>query len=93
METQLSLHANTRSQQRGIKKEIMDIVLTEGDLYKNCGQGCVSIQISQKKLRRLVKCKVLAAKTAERLQRVVLIDSGPQIITVFKAKTKRRTFH
>ena len=93
METQLSAHANTRIQQRGIKKEVLNMVLKEGDLHRNCGRGCTSIQVSRKKLQRMVTEGLMFASMAERVNGVVIIDSGDAVVTVFHKKTHPRTYH
>ena len=93
METRLSAHANTRIQQRGIKKEVLDMVLKEGNLHKNCGGGCTSIQVSRKKLQKMVTEGLICACMAERVNGVVIIDSGDAVVTVFHKKTRPRTCH
>ena len=79
----VSTHALMRLQQRGIKGDIVDLVLKEADLVKNCKGGAYSMLISKRKLRHLVKNGRCSPSLAERADGIVLIDCGATIITAF----------
>ena len=93
MEPNVSSHAKLRIQQRGIKKEVFNMVLEEGDLQKNCGGGRISVQFSRKKLQRMIREGSISPKMAERVNGVVIIDAGEAVVTVFHKKTTLRTYH
>ena len=60
-------HAQARVQQRGIKKEIIDFILTEADQDKPAGRGCRSLFVSKRKLDKLVRNNELMPKFASRV--------------------------
>ena len=81
-------HAATRCQQRGVKNEIVNLILSEADLIKNCKNGATSMLISTKRLQKLVKQKICEPCLAEKANGVIIIDSGGSIITVFHKKQR-----
>ena len=84
-----STHAVTRCQQRGIKSQIIELVLKEADLIKACKRGASSMLISKRRLRHLVRNGACSPSLAEKAKGVVLIDSGETIITAFHKRKHR----
>ena len=84
-----SNHATKRCQQRGIKADIVELILNEADLIKLCKGGVNSLLISRRRLRHLVQKGVCDPGLAEKAKGVVLIDSGGIIITAFHKQKHR----
>lgn len=82
-------HAVTRCQQRGVKNETVNLILSEADLLKHCKNGATSMLISTKRLQKLVRQKICEPSLAEQAKGIVIIDSGDSIITVFHKKQRR----
>ena len=88
---QLTGHADTRVQQRGVKKSVMEFILNEADIDLPAGRGCRSIFVSHRKLNRLINENKLKPKFAARVDGVVLIEHGNELVTLFhKTQRKRR---
>jgi hypothetical protein len=79
----LSRHALMRSQQRGIRLEMVDYVLREADIDLHAGGGCRSYCISFRKMAALLKAGAPAA-WLDRAMRVVVIWSErlAEVVTV-----------
>lgn len=86
-------HANTRLQQRGIKPEVVDLILKEADKFKSCRDGATSVFVSRKKLQMLTNKKACTPQLAEKAIGVVLVHSDDAVITVFHQKNRRCRFH
>src|SRR4051812_24048216 len=88
-----SRHATIRAQQRGITPTQIDAVVRYADMEACRGDGCASIWISRKELRRLGPATPEGVST-DRLHGVTVLDGSDQdCITVFrnrKVKTYRR---
>jgi hypothetical protein len=89
----LSRHATIRAQQRGITPAQLEAIIGYADMEARRGNGCASIWISRKELRRLGP-KTPEGISTDRLQGVTVPQSGDQAcITVFrnrKLKAYRR---
>ena len=82
-------HAEKRSQQRGIKKWVIDFISKEGDKFQFCGGAYKLKFISKRKLETLKNCGSITAQQVERLNGVMLILTlTNDVITIFH-KTKR----
>ncbi len=89
----VSRHAVARAQQRGVTRAQIDAVIGYADMEARRGNGCASIWISRKELRRLGPLTPEGIST-DRLQGVTVLQSGDQAcVTVFrnrKSKAYRR---
>lgn len=89
-----SWHAIVRAQQRGITPAQINAVRQYGDREIPRGNGCVSIWISKKRLRRLGAVTPEGVST-DRLEGVILLQSPDQkTITALRnrdAKSYRRS--
>ena len=57
---ELSSHAEARAQQRGIRRDVINLVIAEADILLHAGEGLKSIRISRGKLKILRKQGVSA---------------------------------
>ena len=87
----LSVHAQKRSQQRGIRPWALKYIMEHADKVKYAGNNCISQFISKRKLSELCFRKVLKPSEADLLNGVVVIAEGPKVITVFHKKIRTRT--
>ena len=86
---QLSNHAVKRTQQRGIKQNIIGLITSEADKEFHANDNCLSISISRKKLfylKRLGKINPAQIREAEGVN--LIVGNDGTIITAFH-KTKR----
>ncbi len=79
----LTRHAMMRSQQRGIRPQVIDYVVAEADIDLHAGDGCHSYRISHQKMALLLKAGAPAAKL-DRAKRVVVIwsERSGEVLTV-----------
>jgi hypothetical protein len=88
-----SRHAIVRGQQRGITPAQIDAVMAYADKEARRGNGCASVWISRRELRRLGPSTPEGVST-DRLQGVTVLQSGDQdCVTVYrnlKSKVYRR---
>jgi hypothetical protein len=88
-----SRHATIRAQQRGITRAHIDAVIGYADMEVRRGNGCASIWISRRELRRLGPSTPEGIST-DRLQGLTVLQSADQAcLTVFrnrKSKAYRR---
>ena len=77
-------HAMHRRQQRGIKKNIANIVFEYGDREFAARDSLYHLSISKNKLRSLTKCGHVDPKQAEKCKRLVILTDGQRIITTFR---------
>lgn len=89
-----SRHATIRAQQRGITPDQIDAILLYADREARRGDGCASIWISRKQLRRFGPSTPEGVST-DRLQGVTVLQSGDEAcVTVFRnlrSKAYRRS--
>lgn len=79
-----TVHAQTRSQQRGLRESHINVVYDFADLERHVGGNCRRLSISGRELRRLVMEGTLAPKEAERCKNVSLIVDGGTLITAYR---------
>lgn len=79
----LSRHAAIRSQQRGIPRAAVELVLAEGDLVESAGEGCERITLSRQAMD-LLALRGVNRKVLDRSRGVALVYScrTAQIVTV-----------
>ena len=88
----VSNHAAIRSQQRGIKKEVINIILNEADKVENRWDGASALYVSKKKLKKLFQMNIYPNSLIEKVSGVVLIEKGEDLLTVFH-QTRRIRAH
>jgi len=89
-----SRHAMLRAQQRGITPAQVDAIVRYADMERPRGDGCSSIWISRKELRRLGSSTPEGVSIDRLLGVTVLQSSDATCITVFRnrrSKTYRRS--
>jgi hypothetical protein len=91
-EIAFSRHAMVRARQRGITRDQIDAVVGYADMEARRGEGCASIWISCRELRRLGPLTPEGIST-DRLQGLTVLQSSDRCVTVFrnrKSKAYRR---
>lgn len=78
-----SRHATARCQQRGIKKNVLKVLLDHHDLDREVGGNCRVLRMSRKKARR--EGQRFGPQISAQLERlaVILSDTTGQVVTVF----------
>lgn len=85
----LSVHAERRSQQRGIPKEVLSILMSNYDTVLNAGAGCVSISLSRKAKAALID-EGHSPVLVERALRIIAVMDGAGLIrTVLRDVNER----
>ena len=69
----LSRHAEKRVAQRGIRKELLALMMAEHDVDANLGGGCSALRVSRRRIRDLLE-EGHPPKTIERLKRLIVLD-------------------
>ena len=77
-------HSEVRSNQRGIKSEVLDAVWQYADGERPRGGGCFELFISRKELSLLVRKGRMTAQLAGKCSRTKLLTNGETLITVYK---------
>lgn len=78
----LSRHARTRSQQRGIRPEMIDYVWREADIDLHARGGCQRYCISFRKRAALLKAGAPAAWLDRAMGVVVIWSESGEVVTV-----------
>lgn len=79
-ETELTKHAAKRMQQRGIKKELVEVIMTHADIETDIGNGTIAYSISKERLKKLRKTGDVPAQLMEKADGTcvaVANDNGP----------------
>lgn len=87
----LSIHAEKRSQQRGIRHWVVEFILNHADKVKHAGGNCLSQFVSEKKLKQLINEKILTPSEAEKVKGVVVIHFDDMVKTVFHKRMRMRS--
>lgn len=85
-EATMSAHATVRAQQRGVRRPVIELLLTEGERIAARG-GALKIYLSarvRRRLRRRAACGSLAAADLDRAMGTYLVITRgtPHIITI-----------
>ena len=80
----LSKHAEKRSQQRGAKPKLIELVLNYADVEVPVGSNCQALRVSRQKARRL--------NLGDRIHRyaVIVSDDMDEIVTTLLTERGRR---
>ena len=80
----LSKHAEKRSQQRGAKPELIELVLNHADIEVPVGSNCQALRVSRRTAREL--------NLGDRIHRyaVVVSDDTDEIVTALPTERGRR---
>lgn len=89
----ITKHATTRMQQRGVKDTIMDLLFEHADCWEDAGGGCERVYLSKRQGQRLVKAKIITADILFRLKRLCLIINDNTIITTFHKTHRARRYN
>ena len=79
----LTRHAQVQAQQRGIRQQIIAVILVHGDLQLHAGKGLISIQITKRGLKKLLEAEVPAAVREKAAGIILLLDPVTEtVVTV-----------
>ena len=86
----LSRHAQKRMQQRGLKKQEIDLVLRFADREVRKGGMVVALSLSRNQISELQTDGIINAAQNELLRNLVVLYSGEDqaVVTAFKATRK-----
>ncbi len=89
----LSRHAEIRVAQRGIRKEVLALVMSEHDVDADVGNGCCALRVSRRRIRDLLE-EGHPPKTVERLKRLVVVDgaAGTVVTIMHDSGTRGRRY-
>lgn len=76
-------HAQSRSQQRGIKSRHRDVVFTYADREERVRGGCFRLSLSYGQVRLLVARGVISPQDADRCKHVQVITDGSSVLTTY----------
>ena len=71
----LTVHAQKRMQQRGIRRSAIDLVIEHGDQRITRPNQAVSVRISKRKLRKLAQKKAIEPQICSRLQGIIVLQA------------------
>ena len=93
----MSNHGLKRNQQRGVKKQYMNLLISFADREIPVRNGCISLSVSKTRLKSLVNEGRLDAQMAEKMKNLVVVaandDAEPKIVTVLHAEPDKRGRH
>ena len=72
-------HAMERSQQRGIKRETIEIILKFGD--ENYSNGTNFLSINKRKIKKLIKDKQISPSQEKDISDIIILESNGIIKT------------
>jgi hypothetical protein len=85
----MSRHAEARMAQRGVRKDVMALLLAEYDVVANVGGGCHALSLSHQRIRDLLD-EGHPTSTVESLGRLVVVDGkAGTVVTVLHARGRR----
>lgn len=79
----VSKHADLRSQQRGISKEIIDVIITFGEKKRKPGNVWEFIVTKKKKQKMIKEIKHLLQLFDKSINKSVLVSDDDTIITTY----------
>ena len=87
---EMSKHAYKRCKQRGIRKEIVKLILDNADHILRAGKDYFAYLVTKRKLSNMMTRNLISPATAEKIQGVELIGNEEFIITVYHKRKRRR---
>lgn len=84
----ITKHATTRMQQRGIREIYMDFLLKYADCWEYAGGGSERVYISSREFNRLEAAGVIPVDILSRIRRLCLIIKDNMVVTTLH-KTRR----
>ena len=84
----LTHHVKKRSQQRGIKREAINLVMNESDYQTRTHSGCVARIITRKRANLLVQKSIIEAHLVDAVSDLVVICEGSCVLTAYKNKSR-----
>ena len=71
---EITKHAQTRMQQRGIKTSYVELILKHADFCKYVGKGSFKYFISKSEIKKLLKNNILQPQEAERISKIAIVE-------------------
>jgi hypothetical protein len=88
----LTHHVKKRSQQRGIKREAINLVMNESDYQNYTRCGCIARIITRKRANLLVQKSIIKAHLVEAVSDLVVISEGNVVVTAYKNSGRVPTY-
>ncbi len=88
-----SKHAIVRTQQRGIKKMYVDLLLEIADCWDYAKGGAEHVYLSKNEFRRLKELKLISTKHLTKVQRLCLVIIDGTVITIMHQTAKFRRYN
>lgn len=85
----LSDHACRRAQQRGVRTDVLRLLLEHADLHLHAGNGCMTLRISERQVRALI-AEGRDRTTVARARSLAAVVHGGTVVTVFHQASSRR---
>ena len=84
-------HARARCQQRGVKSEIVSLIVECADRRRHVGGGCLSLSLTPDRVEGLRRKGLISSTIADRLARMaVVVDAATRtVITVIVGRGRR----
>lgn len=92
-ELMMTKHADARRQQRGVRTEVLRLVVTEGDKEHDAGAGICARSFSRRRLSQLSASNISKSVLDQAAHTVVLIGQDGSIVTVINHQTWNGRFY
>jgi hypothetical protein len=89
----MSKHATTRCQQRGIRTEVINLILANYDSDYNAGAGATALSISRRRLAQLLAEGFRAPVIDQAGHTILIVADDGAIITAINRPTLFARFH
>jgi hypothetical protein len=92
-EITMTQHASIRCRQRGIRTEVLRLVLEEGDREHHAGEGVIALSLSRHRLAQLSFSDIPQATLDQAAHTVVLMAANGSVVTVINHQTWTGRFY
>jgi hypothetical protein len=82
-------HAGRRAQQRGIRRQAIELLLDNADVVLNAGDDCETWRLSRDAVSDLIACGVPAALITQTRHLALIVADGCRVATVLHVNKGR----
>ena len=86
----ISEHGRMRMRQRGVRSQILDVVLSHADVALHAGGDCETFRLSRNGAAELVAAQVVNADVADRACRISVLVGRHGVVSVIRPRDGRR---
>lgn len=87
----LTAHAKGRLRQRGIRREVLELLIAHADIETPAGDGCRFLRLSSRAARDLLEDENQQVQVVDQARRVlVLVSPSGTIVTAMRRDPDRR---